>query len=366
MTVHGVLILLLLADANPASDFDLRANAWDRSVAREVAGDLVEAERIMVEGWGASTDNYWVSLRLAYLALLQGRYHEAAQRYQALRSRPEAEFDADVVEGHRSATTAARAKQTLPVAPELWGILTSNSLGMYQYRGWGAYLHVPVRLTERVVVRAAGRFIAASRTSARSPWAFSSRDDSWTLNEEYLGVAWNSPSVGFEAGGARSATSDEAALLGGGAGLRAGRTWGGTLQASFLRKSGLASNWQLLPRAFVWPSPHLGLQAGGRATLDGRGNSLSGSLGLSTIWQPVALYLQAFLGRERWAFDFEGPSIMSFDSESTYGGTVTATWTAAANLRFALQGDGARLHEDSAWGSYWSLSLGIHYGPELR
>jgi hypothetical protein len=365
MMAQVALLLLLFAD-NAAASADGRAGAWDRSVEREMAGDLVGAERIMTRAWGQSTDNYWVSLRLAYLALLQGRYREAGDRYRSLLHRPEAEFDEDVVKGYASATSPRGKAEGFALAPELWGIFTSNSLGRYRYQGWGGYAHLPVQISERTVVRGAARFISASRSSGRSQWAFSSAGDSWTLNEEFLALGWNSSIVGAEASLARSATSDEAAILGGAAGLRLGSAWGGTLQTAFLRRSGVADNWQVRPRAFLWPTPHVGLEAGARATLDDRGNSVSGNLALSTLWDPVSVYAEGFLGTERWAFDFAGPSIMSFDSQATYGGTLTVEWAATKHLRFAVQGDAARLHEDSASGDYWSVSLGIHYGPELR
>ena len=57
---------------------------------------------------------------------------------------------------------------------------------------------------------------------------------------------------------------------------------------------------------------------------------------------------------------------MSFDSEATYGGTLTVAWAVTKGLRLSMQADAARLHDDSAWGNYWSVSLGVHYGPELR
>jgi hypothetical protein len=335
-------------------------------VAREVAGDLSEAEQIMLRGWGPEPDNYWVGLRLAYLALLQGRYREAADRYAPLQSRPEAELDADVVKGHQSAIAASQEKQKPALSPELWAISTSSSLGRFRYRGWGGYAGLPVRLDEHIVVRVAGRFLAISPTSPRSPWAFSSADKAWILNEQYLGLAWNTERLGAEASVARSATTDEAAILGGAAGLRAGSAWGGLLQASYLRKSGVANNVQLWPRFFVWPSEHFGIHAGGRTTIDSRGTSISGTVGSSAVWTPFALDIRCFMGRERWAFEFDGPTILSFDSESTYGGALTAVWAATRNVRLALQTEGARLHQDSAWGNYWSISLGVHYGPELR
>jgi hypothetical protein len=366
MMSPAALVLVLFVDATAASDLDPRAGAWDKSVAQEIGGDLGEAEKTMTRAWGSLTDNYWVSLRLAYLALLQGRYQEAAKRYRSLRDRPEAEFDADVEKGQASAAKALDETRGPAVAPELWGIFTSHSLGRYKYQGGGAYAHLAFRLTDRMVVRAAGRFISASRSSGRSPWAFSSQGDSWSLNEEYLALGWSSQALGVEASVARSATSDDAAILGGATGLRLGSRWGAILQAAFLRKGGVADNWQVRPRAFVWPSAHLGLDVGARATLDTRGNSISGNVGLSALWHPFALTAEGFVGSERWAFDFAGPSIMSFDSETPYGGTLTAAWRASPRLRVALQGDAARLHDDSAWGNYWSISLGVHYGPELR
>ena len=143
--------------------------------------------------------------------------------------------------------------------PSCGGIFTSNSLGRYKYQGWGGYAHLPVRITKRLVVRAAGRFIAASRTSGRSPWAFSSQGDSWALNEQFLALGWNSPTVGAEASLARSATSDDAAILGGGRGSAGrrhmGRDASGRFPSKERRRRQLASSPPCLRQAYPTHRP---------------------------------------------------------------------------------------------------------------
>ena len=78
MTGQVALLVLLFADGTALATEE-RAGAWDRSVEREIAGELSEAENIMTRAWGRSSDNYWVALRLAYLALLQGALRRGGQ-----------------------------------------------------------------------------------------------------------------------------------------------------------------------------------------------------------------------------------------------------------------------------------------------
>jgi hypothetical protein len=350
-----------------------------------------------VQGWGEQPDNYWVGLRLAYLALLQERYPEARARYQSLRELPEAEGDRDVVRGHASAiagmgwgfvkqgaTADARAAfrqalsidpanpsaqlglktiPSLPVAiPEFWTGMTGQTLGTSGTLGWAAYANLPVRLGDLLVLRVAGRYVKAWPSSGRSRWALSNQEASgWTLNEEYLGLAHDSRSLGFELIGARSDTSVSQAILGGAGRLRVGSTVGVTVESAILSASGVATNIQARPMVFTWLGQHVGLQAGARLTWDDRGHSVSVSSGASAVFESLGFHLLGHVGDERWAFGFAGPSVMSFTSPASYGGSATLIWSATKNLRLALQGEGERLHQETATGVYWSVSGGIQF-----
>lgn len=358
MTPFHVFALVILAATG--SEPDVRADAWDRSVTCERAGDLVEAERIVIQAWGAQTDNYWAALRLAYLALLQERYGEATRRYRGLLDRREAEHDADVGRGYAAAVSGLAVGKSALLRPELWGIATGHALGVYRSSGWGLYAQLPVRLSQELVLRAAGRFISME-TRSTSRWARTGPTDAWSIDEEYVSLAWNRRPAGIEVVAARSGITDQNTILGGGARLRLGSDWGVVLGASFLRAGSDIQNTQLVPSAFVWPLPTLVLQAGTRVTLDERGNGLSGTASVTVIVDALTIAVRGHVGPERWAFGFDGPSILSFDSQTTYGGSATVAWLAGDALKIFLQGDGARLSDQGAFGSYWSASVGLQY-----
>jgi hypothetical protein len=393
----GLLLLLLAGVASAGEDEELRAGAWEKSVSLQAAGDLVGAEALMIRAFGSAPDSYWAALRLAYLALLQGRAEEAAARYQTLRERPEAEGDTDVVRGHASALAAvgwqlaergaaAAAREhfhralaidptnqsaaaglggaaAAPVAsPEAWTGYFEQSLGTYRYRGFALYGSLPVRVSDLFVARVAGRYLSAARAGSRSPWAFGNQGARpWTLNEQYLGLARERPLLGGELVGLRSGTTGRAAIWGGAGRLRVGSVWGGVLEAAYMHARGVATNLQARPALFYWPWPQLGVQAGARLTKDDRGNSASASAGLSLLLAPVALHVRGHLGLERWAFAFEGPSLASFDAETTYGGSAMVQWSASKRLRLAVLAEGERLREAGALGAFWCISAGLQY-----
>jgi hypothetical protein len=391
VAILGLILLLV----RPAVAGESGGNAWDRSVALEVSGQLAEAERVMVQQYGEQPENYWASLRLAYLALLQERYEDARTRYQTLRERPEAAGDADVVRGLASATAgvgwaraqqgdAAQARAEFKEAlgidpanqsaakglaalaggpwifPEVWSGVTGNSLAQEQWTGWASYAQLAVAFSDLLTVRAAGRFVSYWNTGKPSRWAFGKRSpSSWTLNEEYLGVAHEDRWWAAELVGARCDTNVGNAILGGAARLRLGSTWGATLEGAGLSAKGGPSNVQARPMAFLWLGKHVGMQAGARLTRDDRGNGASANAGLSLLFDTFSFLMEGHLGDEYWSFGFAGPSIMSFDAKTTYGGCATVLWSLNKSVRLALQGEGARLHQDSATGVYWSASAGV-------
>ena len=393
--VPAALLLARLAAAAEGEDSDPRAGAWDRSVALETKGELAAAEREMVREWGEQSDSYWVGLRRAYLALLQQRYQEARSRYRSLRERPEAEGDQDVVRGLASATagcgwtlaaqgsvTDARAAfreallldpnnesaklgldqvPTLPIVePEVWSGLVTQALGMNHYQGWVLYGHVPVRLTDLLVLRVAGRYVSFSESSRGSPWAFGpSGKATWSLNEQYLGLAYPARSLGGDLVVARADSSLGPAILGAAGRLRLGSTWGFLIEGAVLHARNVAANAQVRPMLFAYLGKYLGLQAGTRLTFDDRGNGASASAGASILVAPVAIHLQGHAGRERWAVGLAGPSVLSFNVTTSYGGGVTLIWDVIRELRLAVQAEGERLQQEGARGVYGSFSGGI-------
>jgi tetratricopeptide (TPR) repeat protein len=379
-----------------ADDSDARANAWSRSVAAEKAGDLQRAESIMTEAWGSQPDNYWVRLRLAYLALVRGRSSEARARYQDLRQWPEAQGDADVQQGLASAlaasgwsslaqgeamqaraafrealqvdpdnATARRGLVQVPAVPrllpEVWSGVTGQSLARTRYVGWVVYGNLPVRLTEHLTLRASGRHMAMSNRSTKSPWSTGQKTAGWNLDEGFVGLGYESPALAWDVVGALSKSSGAPLISGGGARLRWGASKGLIAEGALLRDRQF-TNAQLRPLAFLWLGTHVGLQAGARFTLDDRGNSTSANAGASLVFGSLGLFLQGHCGDERWGFDFTGPSLMSFEAVPSWGGAATVTWQLSRTVRLAAQGEGERLHQEGALGSFWSASLGIQVG----
>ena len=51
----------------------------------------------------------------------------------------------------------------------------------------------------------------------------------------------------------------------------------------------------------------------------------------------------------------------SFDTETSYGGSALVQWSASKTLRLSLLGEGERLRDAGALGSYWSISAGLQY-----
>ena len=395
MRAAFVALLWLVPLGAAARTDDARVGAWDRSVAAERAGDLPRAERIMTEGWGGQPENYWVRLRLAYLALLQGQAVEAHSRYEELRRRPESEGDVDLPRGYASAVAAVgweqaaegdplRARATFREAleidpnnaaatrglalvpaparllPEVWSGVTGQEMGRTRYLGWVVYGDLPVRLTDHLTLRASGRYLNATDRSVSSPWAMGTRSKAgWHLSQGFLSLAYEGRSLGGEAVGVLSDGSDTAAIVGGGARLRVGSRKGLLVEGIVLHRRPQPANVQLRPLAFMWLGPHEGLQAGARLTRDERGSSASANAGASLLFGSLGLFLQGHLGDERWAFDFAGPSLLSFDATASWGGSATLTWQVTRKMRLAVQGEGERLREEGARGAFWSVSGGI-------
>jgi hypothetical protein len=388
--IVGLLALVLGAPPTMAEE-----GAWDRSVALEIKGQLAEAERVMVRAHGEHPENYWAGLRLAYLALLQGRYPEARSRYQSLRQRPEAAGDADVVHGLASAmvgegwafvnqgdTAQARAafREALKidpgnqsaakglaatasvslVLPEIWSGATGNSLGRDKWTGWANYAQVAVTFSDWLTARVTGRFVHYWNTGPQGRGASQNgRLSSYNLDEEFVGVAHESRWWGAELVGARSDTDQDTAILGGAGRLRLGGPWGATLEGARHSAKGGPGNTQVRPMAYLWMGDHLGLQAGARLTWDDRGNGVSGNAGLSLLFGSWSILMEGHVGDEFWSFGFAGPSIMSFAAKTTYGGCTTVLWSLSKKMRLALQGEGERLRQEGASGFFWSFSTGI-------
>jgi hypothetical protein len=236
-------------------------------------------------------------------------------------------------------------------------------LGSDQWTGWASYAQVALAYRDLLTVRAAGRFVHYWNAGKKSRWALQKgRVSSYDLDEEYLSLAHESRLWGIEVVGARSDTNESNAILGGAGRLRLGSTWGASVEGAGLSAKGGPGNLQARPMAFLWLGEHVGLQAGARLTKDDRGNGLSANAGASFLFRSFSILLDGHLGDELWSFGFAGPSIMSFDAKTTYGGAATALWSVSRTVRLALQGEGERLRQEGASGIFWSASAGVQLG----
>jgi hypothetical protein len=344
---------------------DRKDTAWSRSLTAEVAGDIAGAESILVEAWGNDGGNYFIQLRRAYLALLQGRFSQAEARYAALQASDEGAADPDVAAGLHAART-----RTLPsgspasevparVTPEVWGALVGQSLGNTSYLGGAIFAHVPVQISPDLRLHVAGRYVDYQRQGGGSRWAFGQTGARQiTLGDVFLGADYQRPWWGIDALGVYEKLSGTSALTGGSLRGRVGQRYGVMMDGTLLLSAGSSANWQVVPLAFFWPVPSLGLRASTRLTFDGR-QSTSAMAGASLFLGGHSLHVDGHLGNERAALNPASFSLLNLSGDATLGGTLTLVFRLSRTVRLLAQAQGERLTSDGADGAYWSAALGV-------
>jgi hypothetical protein len=365
---RGLLLLVLLGLPTIALaqvDSDSKDTAWTRSVAAEIAGDLSRAEDILVEAWGEDGGNYFVQLRRAYLALLQGRFAQAEERYAALQASDEGAADPDVAAGLKAAKartvppTSVVSEAQARTTPEVWGALAGQSLGNSRYLGGAVFAHIPVRLTPELTLHVAGRYVGYQRQGGGSPWALEQTGvRQFSLGDVFAGADYQRPWWGVDVLGVYEKISDINALTGGSLQGRLGQDFGLLMEGSLLASAGLSANWQAVPKLFFWPMPNLGLRAGTRLTFDGR-RSASALAGASLFLRGHALHVDGHLGNERAALNPASFSLLNLPGDATLGGTLTVVVRLTPSFRLLAQAQGERLKSDGADGAYWSAALGV-------
>jgi hypothetical protein len=361
-----VLVMMGLPMAVLAQEGDDRRDtAWTRSVAAETAGDVTGAEDILVDAWGDGGGNYFVQLRRAYLALLQGRYARAEGRYAALQATPEGAADPDVAVG-----LAAARSRVLPsgitasdssarVSPEVWGGMVGQTLGNSRYLGGALFAHVPVRITPELTLHVAGRYIGYGRQGGGAPGSFGqSRARLLSLGDGFLGADYQRRWWGVGAVGVYETLTGTSGLAGGSLRGRVGQRYGVLMDGTLLVSAGSSANWQVVPLAFFWPMPNLGLRAGARLTFDGR-QSTSAMAGASLALRGHFLHVDGHLGNERAALNPATFSLLDLSGDATLGGTLTLVIRLSSTVRLLAQAQGERLSNAGVEGSYWSTSLGV-------
>jgi hypothetical protein len=366
---------------------------WDQSVRLESTGDLAGAEAILVSTWGAKPDNFYVQLRLAYLALLARRGREAVARYERTRSFPEAEGDEDTTAGYAAALAlrgwelegkgkqraarrwwrkalAVRPDQPDALAglqmqrapmlnPEVWGSLVGQSLGTGQYQAQAVFAQLPWRPTESLTLRLAWRQIRWRQVSPPSPWAFSEQAvANWTVNELYAGLGYQRSAVRVEGLAFGIAAAGSPTLSGVGVHAALGRQWGIAADAVALFQSGTWANQQARPLLFLsWGG--LVPYAGVRITRDGPNLWASAVAGASLTYGSFLAYVDGHLGTERWAVDLASPSVLSIAPASRRGGGITVLWDISRMWRVGGQVTSDALADDGATGWFSSAALGL-------
>jgi hypothetical protein len=344
---------------------DRKDTAWSRSVAAEVAGDIAGAEDILVAAWGDDGGNYFIQLRRAYLALLQSRFSLAEARYAALQASDEGAADPDVAAGLHAARTRTLPPRSSAIDvpargnPEVWGALVGQSLGNTSYLGGAIFAHVPVRITPELRLRVAGRYVGYQQQGGGSPWAFGqSGSRRITLGDVFVGADYQRLWWGVDALGVYEKFTGANALSGGNLRGRIGQRYGMVMDGTVLLSTGVSTNWQVVPVAFFWPTPTLGLRAGARLTFDSR-QSTSALAGASLFLGGHSLHVDGHLGNERAALNPASFSLLDLSGDATLGGTLTLAMRLGPTLRLLVQAQGERLTSDGADGAYWSAGLGI-------
>jgi tetratricopeptide (TPR) repeat protein len=402
--VFAVLALApagLRAQPSPGPDpFELRAGAWDRSVHLERQGRLQEALAVLHRGWGEAPESYEVTVRSAWLNLRLGRADKAAQAYRRARmlrgagpeastglasalaelgheqlqdnlsSEAEAQFKqaAALDPENQRARDGLRALSRLPtLQPELWGAYVRRSGQGPSWNGVAVFAQLPWNVTGALTLRGAFRHITLGRqlgNDARGPGRQSSINESWSQNEAYAGLGYERKWFGLEAMGIGLFPSDEKAAWAGAGRVRAGHSLGVNVEAAALRPE---SGWsgQLLPTAFWWPSPSVGLATGPRLTFGPQGTDASLTAGLTGRFNSASLFLSGHYGVERSPVTISVPSVLTLAQELKYGASVASVFSVTETVKLGLQAQVERIALAGAEGTFATVSAGILLAPRF-
>jgi tetratricopeptide (TPR) repeat protein len=424
----AVLLLILgwcaTAAGRTDGDADLRAGAWDRSLAAERSGDLAGARATLARAYGARPDSYEVAVRLAYLSLKLRRGEEAIALYRLAAGLPGAGPEAqaglgaalallgyqELARGERAAARArftaalaaapgdADARRGLELAgpaaavrPELWLGYLSAALGPTSDSTFATFLAAPWQVNDAVTVRVAYRHLeplgtrpgAAAGVASLQPRGYGPgggmggggtgggtgpggaggglRD---RQDEAYASVRLERPRAAAELMGMLLLPSVGKAIGGPAGTVRLGRDYGLAVDGAGLALPG-GWNGQVAPTAFYWPTPRLGLGAGARLTWDAAGAATSGRAGATVRLGRLDLDLGGHYGAERWPVSLGAASVLSVPGDLAYGGTLTATVRVTRAVTLGLQGQLERVTQGPATGSYSSVALGLRLTPAL-
>jgi len=388
---------------SPDEHWELRAGAWDRSVAAEQAGRVLEADQILERGWGAQSDSYEVSVRRAWLNLKLERYEQAAELYrhaiplpgagpeatQGLASSLAAKGDQHLADGNteaaisawktavqtdpsRSATRDAihAAEDRRPLRPEAWLGYAFRKSGGPAWGGWAVFAQLPVLATRSLSFPGAnrhvriGRMLPGTSTGAGRGRGSSGAEETESQTELFLGAGYEKKWFGAEVLGGTILPSYEDTGWIAASRLRAGYTWGANVTAAGVHRQ-FGWGGQVLPTAFVWPAPWLGLAAGPRITADPKGTAVSGFAGVTLRGKSLSAIVSGHVGTERYPVYIEAPSILTLAEDARWGGTATVMFGLSDTLQLGVQGQFERIRWEETDGAYGTVSVGLQYLPRM-
>jgi tetratricopeptide (TPR) repeat protein len=387
-------LALVDAAALAGAQGELRATAWDLSIAHEKQGRLSQARAALVEAWGEQPESYEVSLRVAWLTLELGDASRAAVLYERARHLEGAGPDATQgliaallaagdaciagkdFEGARATwrrvldldannEAARRALATIPentLMPELWMAYLAESTGAFRSHGGAFFAHVPLDLGRwrfRVAYRHERLWVREG-----SPLRFGGDPSRYVQQDAYAGAGYSVGPFAVHVLGLAVLPSSEDAVFGESVTLRVGRRYGCWVdQALFERERG--TSLQLAPRAFVWPWAELGLSAGARLTTDDRGSAASALASATYATPGLWLDVSGSAGLERWPVVPSVPEVLTYGEDIRLTGRLTALVSLSSQWAVGGQAELAELEVEGFRGGALSVALGLSWSPSL-
>ena len=379
--LSSIVALAPIAAAQDASRATAPVRASDviaQSLALETRGELIRARQIVVDAFGERPDSYEPCIRLAALNLQMRRSDDAVLLYRLARGMAGSQAEAtlglglaltmhgydrlargafgdarsDFVESLLidDANIEARKGVMLLGGPRGTGVDAMASMLQEAATASRAQLysiHVPVRVDEHLAVRFAARQLTGT-----------------VFRDSTSGfVAQTHLYVGLERDLANSTVSVMTFLitgsgptnLGAAASVRTGGTYGVN---STLAAVGLTGgvNVQFAPMVFVRPMPNVFVAAGVRVGHDSAGTVTSPIASIGVRTDRVTLDVMTHIGKERWAYHGDGPSLQPYLGTTTGGVTGTLSVRVTDVIAVLAQ---AQAEQSQSLGAFRTLGVGF-------
>jgi hypothetical protein len=288
-----------------------------------------------------------VLTRRGYLALDRGDYPTARRAWE------EALVHEPLSQGAKEGL--ALVGRSDEIAPEVWFGHIAATQNTSSATVW--YAALPVRVKPWLTLRGAYRSVGTPSSALNTTSFFGAQ------HELFAGAQVERGNTATDVVGFRL-TNDLSASNGAAASVRIGGRVGATVMGSYAQTTS-GSNIQLSPVAYRWVRPSLRLSVGARVTTDSALTGVSGLLGASWHGRQADVDVRVHAGTERWALDMAGPTILSFLSQTSGGGTVTASVPFETGATISVQAQMER-YASSTRGNGWysSIAVGIRFVPK--